>query len=177
MFAIYSYITKLGWLIMDLLPPILRRLLFKLLLGRLGKRGHIDYTVYIRYMKHIELGNDVWINRGCKLFASHSYKDVKIRIGNHVAIGPECCFFAMGHDMTKMALPNTAADITVNDHVWIGGRSVILQGVTIGEGAIVAAGSVVTKDVEPYTVVGGVPARKIKDREVTDKDIYIYIGN
>ncbi len=171
MFAIYSYITRLGWLIMDLLPPFFRRPLFKLLLGRLGKRGNIDYTVYIRYMKQVEIGSDVWINRGCKFFASHAFKDVKIRIGNHVAVGPDCCFFAAGHDMTKMSIPDTAESITVGDHVWIGGRSVILQGVTLGEGAIVAAGSVVTKDVEPYTVVGGIPARKIKDRNVTDRNI------
>ena len=63
-------------------------------------------------------------------------------------------------------MPNTAASITVGDYVWIGGRSTVLQGVTIGEGAIVAAGSVVTRDVEPYTVVAGIPARMIKLREI-----------
>lgn len=57
----------------------------------------------------------------------------------------------------------------VGDYVWIGARSVILQGVTIGEGAVVAAGSVVSKDVPAYTVVGGCPARVIKQREVKGK--------
>jgi len=52
----------------------------------------------------------------------------------------------------------------IHDHVWIGARAIICPGVTIGEGAVVAAGAVVTQDVEPYTIVGGNPARYIKDR-------------
>jgi len=60
--------------------------------------------------------------------------------------------------------------ITVNKNVWIGANSVVLQNVTIGEGAVVASGSVVTKDVEPYTIVGGIPAKFIKKREVIQND-------
>ena len=57
------------------------------------------------------------------------------------------------------------APVNIKDHVWIGSGAIILPGVTIGEGAIVAAGAVVTKDVEEKTVVGGIPAKKIKDIE------------
>jgi len=60
--------------------------------------------------------------------------------------------------------------IVVNINVWIGANSVVLQDVEIGEGAIVAAGSVVTKDVKPYTIVGGIPAKCIKKREVIKND-------
>lgn len=165
-FSIYSYVTKLGWLIMDLLPPFIRIIVFKLCLKKKGKRGRIDYGVYMRYMNHIELGDDVSINRNTSLYVSHHIKNVKISIGNHVLIGPNVCFFAAGHATSKLGLDDTAADIIVKDHVWIGGNSTILQGVTIGEGAIVAAGAVVTRDVEPYTIVGGVPAVKIKNREL-----------
>lgn len=87
------------------------------------------------------------INRGCRLIAFFHHKDVEIVIGNHVAVAPEVCFLAAGHDYNRLVLPDTAASITVGDYVWIGARSIILQGVTIGEGAVVAAGSVVTRDV------------------------------
>ena len=56
----------------------------------------------------------------------------------------------------------------VGDYVWIGARSIILQGVTIGEGAVVAAGSVVSKDVAPYTIVAGVPAKVVKQRIIEE---------
>lgn len=169
LFSLYSYMAKLGWMLMNIMPPFIRTVVFKICLKKKGKRGNIDYGVYMRYMNHIELGDDVWINRNAQLYASHAFKDVKISIGNHVAIGPNVCFFAAGHDTSKLSLDDTAASIYVCDHVWIGGNSTILHGVTIGEGAIVAAGAVVTKDVEPYTIVGGVPAVKIKDRILTDK--------
>lgn len=171
MFSIYSYITTIGWKLLDICPPFIRRLVFMIFLKKLGKKGNIDYTVYMRYMNKIEIGDNVWINRGCKLFASHAIKDMKISIGNHVAIGPECVFFGAGHDPSDIDLPDTAGNIIIGDHVWIGGRSVILQNVTIGEGAVIAAGSVVTRDVPPYTIVGGIPAKKIKDR-IINKDIH-----
>ena len=74
--------------------------------------------------------------------------------------------FAAGHDYRELSLPNTAASIHIGKHVWIGGRSIILQGGNIGEGAIITAGSIVTKDVESYSIYAGVPARKIKDRTI-----------
>ena len=58
--------------------------------------------------------------------------------------------------------------IIIDDHVWIGSRATILPGVTIGRGAVVMAGAVVTHNVEPFAVVGGVPARKVRERELTD---------
>ncbi len=166
-FSTYSYITQAAWMIMNLMPPFIRTIIFKIGLKKKGKRGNIDYGVYMRYMNHIELGDDVWINRNSQLYASHRFKDVKISIGSHVAIGPNVCFFAAGHDTSTLSLDDTAASIIVKDHVWICGNSTILHGVTIGEGAVIAAGSVVTKDVAPYTLVGGVPAVKIKDRIIT----------
>ena len=168
LFSVYSYVTKLFWLLMNILPPFIRWPIFKILFKKLGSRGNIDYGVYFRYMNHIEIGSDVWINRGCSFYASHFSKDVRIILEDHVAIGPQTVFFAAGHDATKLSLPDTAGTIRVCRDVWIGGNSTILQGVTIGEGAVVAAGSVVTKDVEPYTIVGGVPAKKIKDRIISD---------
>lgn len=166
LFNIYSYITGILWGGGDLFPQSLRNLVFRVLLKEYGHGSTIDYKTYIRYPSHVRIGQGSVINRGCRLFASFHCKDVEISIGNHVAVGPGVYFLAAGHDYSRLDLPDTAGSITVGDYVWIGARSIILQGVTIGEGAVVAAGAVVTRDVPPYTVVAGVPARALKDRVV-----------
>ena len=164
LFSYYSYLSSLGWKIMDVFPPFFRYIFFYALLGHLGKRGNIDYQTYMRNMKKIFIGDNVWINRGCRFFASFHVKDAKIVIGNNVAIGPNVTIFGAGHDYSKLLLPDTAATVQIEDDVWIGGNATVLQGVTIGKGAVVAAGAVVSKNVEPYSVVAGVPAKKIKKR-------------
>ena len=63
-----------------------------------------------------------------------------------------------------IVIPISAAPLTIGDRVWIGSNAIILTGVNIGEGAVVCAGCVVTKDVEPYAVVAGIPARKVNER-------------
>lgn len=131
----------------------------------------IDYQTYIRYPSKVSIGERTTINRGCRFYASYHYKDVHIRIGRNVAVAPEVSFLAAGHDYTRLSLPDTAGSITVGDYAWIGARSVILQGVTIGEGAVIAAGSVVTRDIPPYTVAAGVPARVIKQRKLKNDEV------
>ncbi len=90
----------------------------------------------------------------------------KVKIGSYVMTGPEVMFITGDHRMDVVGrrmieisndekLPENDQDIIVEDDVWIGARSIILKGVTIGRGAVVAAGSIVTKNVEPYSVVGG----------------------
>ena len=166
LFNLYSWITNILWGVVDLLPQILRSAIFKLILKKFGKGSTIDYGTYIRYPTHVRIGEHTMINRGCRMLASFHHKDVEIAIGNHVAVAPEVCFLAAGHDHKQLNLPDTAASIVVGDYAGSGARSIILQSVTIGEGAVVAAGSVVTKDVPAYTVVGGCPARVIKEREI-----------
>lgn len=168
LFNLYSWVTNIGWLLLDLLPQPVRNIIFKIVLKEYECKGTtIDYKTYIRYPKKVSIGAGSTINRGCRFYASHYCKDVRIRIGRHVAVAPEVSFCAAGHDYTKLNLPDTAGSIIVGDHAWIGARSVILQGVTIGEGAVVAAGSVVT--MPPWTVAAGVPARIIKTREVEER--------
>lgn len=117
----------------------------------------------------------------------YSYGDLNVRdfnngtklfIGSFCSIATDVVFLLGGNHSTenlssypfKNKLINGEAesiskgDIVIEDDVWIGDRSVILSGVRIGKGAVVAAGSVVTKDIEPYSIVGGVPARVIKYR-------------
>jgi acetyltransferase-like isoleucine patch superfamily enzyme len=168
LFSSHAFAWNLLHLLLDLLPWPLRHVVFKLCLMRFGRRSYIDYRTYLRYPQKIAIGDDVWINRGCRLFASHGVKDAVIRIGNHVAVGPDVCFFGAGHDIRDRRLPDTAASIVVDDYCWIGGRAILLPGVHVGEGAVVAAGSVVTRDVPAWTVVAGVPARAIKARRLAE---------
>lgn len=92
-----------------------------------------------------------------------------IEIGNDVLVAPRVSFHSENHVFEKNDIPiriqgESRKGIKVEDNCWIGAGSIILDGVTIGTGSIVAAGSVITKDVEPYTVVAGVPAKMIKSR-------------
>jgi acetyltransferase-like isoleucine patch superfamily enzyme len=160
---------------LEICPPIVRKLIFKLGLAGFGKNSYIDYRYYIRYMRQLSIGNFVTVNRGCKFFFSHFHNDAKIIIGNHVAIAPDCAFHSATHDYTAIDLPNTAGSITMGNDVWVGANSMILgkpEGrVTIGDGAVIAAGSIVTRDVPPFTIVAGVPARVVKKRYISDNEV------
>ena len=90
-----------------------------------------------------------------------------ITIGDGALIGHNVVLATINHDLTPgKGRVNHYKPITLGKNVWIGSNSTILQGVTIGDWAVIAAGSVVTKDVEPYTIVGGAPARFIKKVEM-----------
>lgn len=77
---------------------------------------------------------------------------------------PKRQFFTLGHDPQSPDFADQGGEVVIGDRVWIAYRAVIMPGVTLGEGAVVAAGAVVTQDVAPYTIVGGVPARPIGTR-------------
>jgi len=85
-------------------------------------------------------------------------------IGNNVSIAGEVRIFTMEHDIDDLDFAEIGAPVVLEDYVVIGTRVTILPGVTVGKGAVVASGAVVTHDVEPYTVVGGVPAAFIRNR-------------
>jgi acetyltransferase-like isoleucine patch superfamily enzyme len=110
-------------------------------------------------------------------YLNHSKQNLHLKIGSYCSIAPEVVFIlGSDHEFThlstypfksKMQNENEAVskgDIIVKDDVWIGYRSIILSGVIIGQGAIIGAHSVVTKDVPPYAIVGGNPAKIIKMR-------------
>ncbi len=110
----------------------------------------------------IKLGNNVRINTGCFIVA-HS----NIEIGNDCLIGEYSSIRDADHGVAKQALtrcqPHRAEAIVIEDNVWIGRGAVILKGVRIGVGSVVAANSVVTHNVAPHTIVAGSPARLIRD--------------
>ncbi|HEY3419137.1 MAG TPA: acyltransferase [Methanomassiliicoccales archaeon] len=90
----------------------------------------------------------------------------KISIGNNVNIGDYLKIFTMEHDIDDPEFGATRGPVNIEDWVYIGAGVTILAGVTVQEGAVVATGAVVTKDVPAWTMVGGVPAKFIKDRKV-----------
>ena len=92
-----------------------------------------------------------------------------IIIGDNVQLGPQVIFWGRDHGIKKNMLinkqPYNSKPIIIGNDVWIGANAIVLKGVTISDGAVVAAGAVITKDVSPYMIVGGVPAKIIKYRE------------
>lgn len=112
----------------------------------------------------LTIGNNVSINTNCHLGASSG----KISIGNDVMIGPNVVLRSADHGMDRDKLMNKQAKlggtIEIEDDVWIGANVVVTRNVKIGTGAVIAAGSVVTRDVPPFAISGGIPARVLKSR-------------
>ncbi len=149
--------------LLGLLPGPLRNLAWRVLLRSCGPGTFFDHRVYVKFPRLVDIGADVSVNRGVEF-----YPDLRSRsgitLGDGVYIGPRARFHASGHDTSDLT-QHIGAPIVVEDGCWIGSGAVILPGVTIGEGAVVAAQAVVSRDVEPRTIVGGVPARVISERD------------
>jgi acetyltransferase-like isoleucine patch superfamily enzyme len=111
--------------------------------------------------KNVSIGAGTVINHGCFLYATGG-----LIIGDHVSISRGVWLVTGSHDMNDPAFPDFYKPIAIGNYAWIGVRATILAGVTIGEGAVVMAGAIVTRDVPPYAVVGGVPARVVGQRQL-----------
>ena len=109
--------------------------------------------------KNIRIGKRVFINSGC------CFQDQGgIELGDDVLIGQQVVIATLNHDLHPERRANmTPKPVKIGNKVWVGAHATILPGVTVGDGAVIAAGAVVTKDVPPNTVVGGVPAKVIKE--------------
>ncbi|MDC0552109.1 acyltransferase, partial [Flavobacteriaceae bacterium] len=111
------------------------------------------------------MGNNVGIAHNCFIQVRGN-----IQIGNNVIFGPNVSIFSENHNFSDLDIPinlqgESRKGVKINDGVWIGSRATILDGVSIGENSIIAAGSVVVKDVPPFSIVGGVPAKVLKQRK------------
>jgi acetyltransferase-like isoleucine patch superfamily enzyme len=120
----------------------------------------------VRIKGKLELGEGSSFAYNCSI----SGETAGIFIGKNVMIAPNCVLVAFNHgferlDIPMVQQPNTEAPIYIEDDVWIAANCTIACGVRIGQGSIIAANSAVTKDVPPYSIVGGVPAKWIKSRE------------
>lgn len=161
---------------------------FKRKLKYCGKGIFFEKDVHLmRFPKNISLGEHMVIKSGARIcacnekatvsigknttFGYHSFlfASEKIEIGNDCLIAPFVYIVDSDHSIAKNqkinAQPNQTAAIKIGDDVWIGTGVKILKGVTIGDGAVIASGALVKDDVEPYAIVGGIPAKKISERK------------
>ena len=116
--------------------------------------------------KNLELGD--WVALDVRVIC---YNVDKISIGSQSTISREAFICCAGHDIASQSMELTFAPVSIGNNCWIASRSTILQGVAIGDGAVVGACSVVTKDVAPWTVVCGNPARSLKKRELRKEGV------
>ena len=125
----------------------------------LGKDCSIHMRCSFDNAKHLSIGLNSVINARCRIDNRGG-----IVIGSNVSISQEVIVLTGDHDVNAADFAGRNAGVKIEDYVWIGTRATILPGVTIGKGALVAAGAIVTKDVIPYAIVAGVPAKIIKMR-------------
>ena len=141
---------------------IVRVYLAKKIFKKVGKGINILAGVEIGNSFNLTLGNNSGIGKNCTINCMDN-----VVIGNQVLMGPEVMIFTSNHvwnyeKKTYFGQGLDIAPVRILDDAWLGARSIVLPGVTIGKGCTVAAGSVVTKSTEDFSVVAGVPARVIK---------------
>lgn len=163
---ILNYLTN--YLVVHIPSFTVRRFWLSRVLGiRLGPGAGVHLGCYIWFYgpsqirrDGIEIGAYTRINRGCTLDTRGG-----LFVGDNVSISPEVMILTAEHRLTDARFADESrAPVTIGDHVFIGSRAIILPGVSLGRGAVVAAGSVVTRSVDELVVVGGVPAKPIGTR-------------
>ena len=133
----------------------------KLILDKCGQDINIEKGAI--FATNLEIGNNSGIGTNSRIAG-------KCIIGNNVMMGPECMIFTKNHNIERIDIPmckqgnEKDKPVIIDDDVWIGARVTILPGVHIYTGSVIAAGAVVTNDVNEYTVVGGVPAKTLHSR-------------
>ena len=136
------------------------------LFGETPDDFYVTPPLYVDYGRHVNIGVNFYANMDC-MFLDVNY----INIGNNVMFGPRVNLYTAGHPIDPLIRNEQleyGAPINIKDNVWIGGNVTVLPGITIGKNAVVAAGSVVTKDVPEDSIVGGNPAKHIRDIDSKD---------
>lgn len=126
---------------------------------KIGKQVILYGGFEIRNPKGVTIGNHTIVGHKAILDGRS-----ELLIGSNVNISEEVMLWTMQHDYNSEYFVPEGAKVIIEDYAWISARAIILPGIRIGKGAVVAAGAVVTKDVLDYTIVGGIPAKKIGER-------------
>lgn len=142
---------------------IIRSFVASKLFAKAGKNINVEKGADFGFGNNIEIGDNSGLGVNCNVRGP-------LKIGDNVMMGPEVIIMTNNHNFNKTDIPmlaqgHTVKKIVIGNDVWIGARVIILSGVSIGDGAIIGAGSVVTNDVDSYAIVGGVPARLINYRK------------
>ncbi len=155
---IKELVHKFGYFIHDHVAPI----------AQMHVKGNprIHPTASLRSGHNIYLGRNSHINQHCCVWAS---ENAKIILGDDLLMGPGCKLFASNHDTRNVDIPMNIQpfvekDIIIGNDVWLGANCVVVAGVKIGDGTVVAAGSVVTKELPSYVIAAGISAKPIKKR-------------
>ncbi len=137
-----------------------RAFVLRLFGARLGRNCHVYPGARIWAPWNLECDDVVGIADGAVI-----YNAATIRLGSHSVISQEAYLCSATHDIDDPAFPMTSSPITVGRHAWICARATVCPGVTVSEGAVLGLNGVATKDLAPWTVYAGIPARAIKKRE------------
>ncbi len=140
-----------------------RKWIFRAAGGRIGPGSAIHMGARFFQPSGIEIGSDTVVGYRAFLDGRDS-----LIIGNHTDIASEVMIYNSEHDVTSADFHAQNAPVEVGDYVFIGPRSIVMPGVTIGRGAVIAGGAVVTRDVPEFAIVGGVPAKVIGERQNKD---------
>jgi len=148
--------TGFGW------SRFVRRSIIRAFGAKIGKGSSVHGSAIIWQPSNLEMGENSTLanNVDC-------YCVAPVHIGNQVVVSQGAYICTASHDISSVHMELVTASIRIEDFAWICAHAVLLPGVTIGKGAVVAAGAVVTKDVEPWAVVGGNPAKFIKKRVIS----------
>lgn len=167
-FRLANYVTN--HVIAHIPSFTIRHLWYQHIVGiRIGRHTWVHLGCYVWFYgrgettrRAVSIGSSSLINRKCTI-------DVRggLNVGSNVNISPEVMILTASHLMNDPSFKLVSYPVVIEDYAWIGSRATILPNITIGRGAVVAAGSVVTRDVAPMTVVAGVPAKPIGKRETT----------
>lgn len=131
----------------------------KIMNFKIGLGSTILMKTIVDCSKGIIIGKNSVVNARCRLDNRGT-----ITIGNNVSISSDVVILTADHDMDSFNFLGRNRQVIIEDYVWVGTRAIIMPGITIGKGAVIAAGSLVTKNVMPYQVVAGIPAKFIKER-------------
>lgn len=154
---VFRYLAN-AWI--GYIPWMALRMVFYRLFFPIGEGSTIMMGFRLRKMTGLTIGKCSNVNPDCML----DTRGGSITIGNFVDIAPEVNIWTLEHDLQHPDFPSAGGPVVVEDYAWLANRVVVLPGVRIGTGAVVATGAVVTKDVPAWAIVGGVPAKVIGQR-------------